>query len=101
MQVLLNTCTLHTWPCEARYFKVRNFSITRIYQIFQWFSYKSLSGDTFSNSRSSHIYPKKFKTEGLVRKCPFVFGPKQADTKGKTTPICISTGAFVSFHTSS
>ena len=33
------------------------------------------------------LIQKRFKTEGLVRKCPFVFGPKQADTKGRTTPI--------------
>ena len=43
----------------------------------------------------------RFKTEGHVKKWPLVRGPKQADTKGSTTPMCNSMGAFVSFYTSS
>ena len=42
----------------------------------------------------------RFKTEGRIKKWPLVRQPKQADTKGSTTPMCNSIGAFVSFHTS-
>ena len=36
----------------------------------------------------------RFKTEGCVKKWPLVRGPKQADTKGSTTPMCNSMGTF-------
>ena len=41
---------------------------------------------------------KRIKTDGLVRKLPYVDGLRQAATKGSITPICREIGEFVSLH---
>ena len=47
------------------------------------------------------LIQNKLRTEGRVKKWPLVRGPKHADTKGNTTPICSLIGALVSFQISS